>query len=193
MFNKENSKRESGIGQVAEVQPTIDGNRRRFTTAGLAASGVVMTLASRPVLGATTTAAALSPSGWSSANASRNGPNGIPVPLGYSPGYWKNHTDSWPAGTATTQKYRAVFKVCTAPFSSAHYTLLDALVPQIVNDEFGRLIVCAYLNAVSGRTAPYLVAGQVVQMASGSFTPSTGGAPWDKAKITAYLKQTIEP
>lgn len=74
---------------------SVDESRRRFGKSGLAASGVILTLASQPVLGQW---ACLSPSGFQSGNAS---PHGQP-PLcdGRTPGYWQAKKD-WPSPCTT--------------------------------------------------------------------------------------------
>ncbi|MES2830450.1 MAG: hypothetical protein V4695_00470 [Pseudomonadota bacterium] len=194
MTNDINKNDDAGNTSVSSLPATVDGSRRRFTSAGIAATGVVMTLASRPVLGCTSSEAALSPSGWSSINASRCVGPASTVSLGKSPGYWKHEGREWPTNVPKTTLYRSVFPVCTPPFNNSQlaYTLLDALTPQVVNNEFGRLIATAYLNAVSRKTAPYLRPEQVVQMATGSFLPSTGGKVWDMNTIIAYLKITFD-
>jgi len=194
MADELNNSGDASSKPALSVAPTIDGSRRRFTSAGVAATGVVMTLAARPVLGCTSSEAALSPSGWSSINASRCVGPAATVSLGKNPGYWKQEGRDWPTNLPKTTLYRSVFPVCTPPFNNSQraFTLLDALTPQVVNNEFGRLIATAYLNAVSKKTTPYLRPEQVVQMATGSFLPSTGGKVWDMTTIIAYLKITFD-
>ena len=83
-------------------------SRRRFATSGLAASGIILTLASRPVLGASV---CLSPSGFISGNTSTHGD--LPLCEGRSASFYSASTDS---------------KSSTSSFSSASTvdTLLDA-------------------------------------------------------------------
>ncbi|TFH07790.1 MAG: hypothetical protein E4H07_08635, partial [Nitrosomonadales bacterium] len=69
---------------------SIDPSRRRFTKSGLAASGVILTLASRPVLA---NLGCKSPSGFVSGNVSAQG-----TPLactGETPDYWGAHPADW--------------------------------------------------------------------------------------------------
>lgn len=188
----ENLNHESGssAAPVVHVIPTVDGSRRRFTSAGLAATGVVMTLASRPVLGCTSAEGALSPSGWSSINASRCTGANSTVALGLSHGYWKEHPTAWPAGVTPDTLCSAKFPIAAGPLSSTTLTMQQALELGGNGSAFAREIVCGYLNALSGKTTPYLKVTDVVKMASGSFTPSTGGLAWDSGKIVTYLLLT---
>lgn len=161
-------------------------SRRQFTKAGLGISGVLLSLASRPVLG---DVVCKSPSGFLSGNASTHGPQ--PVCQGRSPGYWKNHENNWPVATDT--QFSSVFP---APSSSvyAKYTLLQLLTPQQDdNHNLGMHLVAAYLNAVSGWT-PFLTAETIIAMFSewqskGTFSP-TATVQWTAPDIVNYLKAT---
>ncbi|MBU1692103.1 MAG: hypothetical protein KJ958_03630 [Gammaproteobacteria bacterium] len=81
---------------------SVDESRRRFGKSGLAAGGVIITLASRPVLGAW---ACQSPSGFQSGNVSSHGQPTLCE--GRTPGYWQAKKD-WPSpyatGTCTNKK-----------------------------------------------------------------------------------------
>ena len=190
----ENLNHESGnnAAPVVPVSPTVDGSRRRFTSAGLAATGVVMTLASRPVLGCTSAEGALSPSGWSSINASRCTNANSVVQLGRSHGYWKTHPEAWPAGVTPDTLCSSIFRSAAGMLNSKTLSLQQALELGGPDSDFPREIVCGYLNALSGKTLPYLKTTDVVKMATGSFTPSTGGMAWDSTKIVDYLLVTHE-
>mgnify|MGYP000274083302 CR=1 FL=1 len=73
-----------GSKNARPAEPGVDLTRRRLTGAGLAGSGVLLTLASRPVLA---NGVCLSPSGFQSGNLSR--PNQGYTPCGgRTPGYW---------------------------------------------------------------------------------------------------------
>ncbi|MHB9102523.1 MAG: hypothetical protein ACYC2E_13520 [Sulfuricella sp.] len=89
---------------AASPAQSVDGSRRRFAKSGLAASGVILTLASRPVLGAW---ACQSPSGFQSGNASPHGQP--PMCDGRTPGYWQAPNKDWPSpyatGTCTDQQH----------------------------------------------------------------------------------------
>lgn len=83
--------------QDQEQTQNLDESRRRFTKAGLAGSGVILTLASKQVIAGGTSAVCESPSGFSSINTSA--PGKTPVYCsGRTPGYWGTHPESWPSG-----------------------------------------------------------------------------------------------
>jgi hypothetical protein len=113
-------------------------SRRRFTRAGAAASGVLLTLHSQPGMAATVCAG---PSGFQSGLISAR-PNDPGACAGRSPGYWKNTDPApdgssngngkgngkgpkptplpdkiWPAGALPTDKFRTVFS-CTIAMNS---------------------------------------------------------------------------
>lgn len=165
---------------------SANASRRHFAKASLGLSGVILSLASRPVLG---NVVCKSPSGFLSGNASTHGPQ--PVCQGRSPGYWKNHEGNWPIATDT--QFSNVFP---APSSSvyAKYTLLQLLTPQQDdNHNLGMHLVAAYLNAVSGWT-PFLTVETIVAMFSewqskGTFSP-TATVQWTAPDIVVYLKAT---
>lgn len=171
---------------TSEQSNSTSTSRRQFAKAGLGISGVILSLASRPVLG---DVVCKSPSGFLSGNASTHGPQ--PVCLGRSPGYWKNHENNWPIATDT--QFSSVFP---APSSSvyAKYTLLQLLTPQQDDKhKLGMHLVAAYLNAVSGWT-PFLTAETIIAMFSewqskGTFSP-TATVQWTAPDIVNYLKAT---
>jgi len=66
-----------------------DASRRRFAKAGLAGSGVILSISSRSALGGWGTCTG---SEMMSGNLSRQG---SPNPCGCSPGYWGNHIPEW--------------------------------------------------------------------------------------------------
>jgi hypothetical protein len=186
--------------QLPEETPaqtsSVDESRRRFTMAGVAASGVLLTLASRPVLGTETALCCKSPSGWISGNKSTHGP--APVCEGVSPGYWKNHT-TWPIPNRNTALFRVAFPSC-AP-GSVYYndTMLKLLKHQDYDkNNLAMHLVAAYLNAVGGRT-PFLPVATVQAMftewqstgghPNGYYTP-TAGVQWNAWKIVAYITAT---
>lgn len=68
---------------------SVDSSRRGFTKAGLAASGVILTLASRPVLANTV---CKSPSGFLSGNTSSHIEQ---MCFGNYPDYYANHPEAW--------------------------------------------------------------------------------------------------
>lgn len=72
---------------------TLD-SRRRLIKGALAAGPILMTLASRPVLGQTG-GNCRTPSGFASGNVSQNAKTVDCA--GFSPGYWKQRLDAWPS------------------------------------------------------------------------------------------------
>lgn len=163
-------------------------SRRRFGAAGLAASGVIATLASRPVLGAGLTCK--SPSGFLSGNLSTHGEQ--PVCAGRSPGYWKNQT-TWPIANRATAQFGKVFQ-CDAGSPYAQATFLHLLDPQKFDkDKLGMHLSAAFLNAMAGYT-PFLTVERLHSIFSewqrtGQFSP-TATVSWDSAQIVEYLQAT---
>jgi hypothetical protein len=160
-------------------------SRRCFTKSGLAVTGVLVTLASRPVLGSPV---CKSPSGFLSGNLSTHG--ATPICAGRSPGYWKNNL-SWPININT--KFSHVFS-CSPQSPYLTTTMLDLLTPQDFDkNNLGMHLVAAYLNAVSGWT-PFLSVEAIKSMftewqAQGYFSP-TATVHWSAAQIVDYLTQT---
>ena len=97
MSEKENqlstSKDQQLLQDFDDQSSAVDASRRHFSRSGLAVSGVLLTLASRPVLGGWGTCQA--PSGFVSGNVSHHG---TPTTCGgRTPGYWGNHPSEWPS------------------------------------------------------------------------------------------------
>lgn len=141
----------------------VDHARRRVATSGLAAS-VLLTLASRPVLGATSTCQ--SPSGFQSGNVSQPGAQ-LPC-LGRTPAYWRTHPD-WP------KPYNSGIAIATpasAPVSSGRGK-------RIIND------------ATNFKPSTSIAAGTVI--ASGTpFHPTFSGAKMNKpGTSTSYLMMEV--
>ena len=97
-------KQENKALQPDPVEQVVDPIRRRLTGAALAGSGVLLTLASRPVLA---NGVCLSPSGFQSGNLSRPNQGNLPC-SGRTPGYWgqKNsiNQSSWAAASCEPGK-----------------------------------------------------------------------------------------
>jgi hypothetical protein len=183
-LNNDSSRQHLPEGPVTPID-TLDTSRRRFTKSGLAVSGVLVTLASRPVLGSPV---CKSPSGFLSGNLSTHGTP--PVCAGRSPGYWKNEL-SWPINRNTL--FRHVFS-CVPQSPYGTISMLDLLTHQdFDNNNLGMHLVGAYLNAVSGWT-PFLNVETIKSMFSqwqsqGYFSP-TPTVHWSAAQIVDYLTQT---
>lgn len=80
------------VEPAAADQQQINDSRRRFAKS-VAGSGVILTLASKPVMGANYWCTG---SGGMSGNTSSHGPQVSCIAC--SPGYWKSSPENWPAG-----------------------------------------------------------------------------------------------
>ncbi len=90
MDNKDTSSNASRDADAIAGKPgDVDASRRRFAKAGLAGSGVILSISSRSALGGWGTCTG---SEMMSGNMSRQG---SPNPCGCSPGYWGNHIPEW--------------------------------------------------------------------------------------------------
>ncbi|MDB5823260.1 MAG: hypothetical protein JWR21_1964 [Herminiimonas sp.] len=190
------SETEARTGPIAQSDLKNAG-RRRFGKSGMAASGVLATLASGPVLG--DVLQCKSPSGSLSGGHSTHGPAPV-CNGGRSPGYWKNAAaNQWPI--APTKPFKTIFTTTNgSPYHTA--SLLTVLDPDFDNAPLGRHIVAAYLNAISTPSlTPFLSGQQVVAMwneilASGFYTP-TAGVKWPataapgQPSVVAYLTSTM--
>jgi hypothetical protein len=161
----------------------VDLRRRRVTSAGLAASGVILSMASRTSLAGTS-------------NGSHHSVVNNAKPLGEPPSYWiaKAEQGNWQeaSGLRCDTRFGSVFHQCSAA-PHANGSLLDALHGRSGGTDavLGQLVTAAHLNIVSGKSATVLSQADLQQMATGTFTPAIGGAAWDQPKIVAYLKLTM--
>ena len=200
---------------LADQTKSVDESRRRFTRSGLAISGVILTLASRPVLGEFV---CKSPSGFLSGNVSVHG--APQTCSGLTPGYWGNwggsgpQPNKWPlpyyspgvcsTGTSCSQAsdwsggnlFSSVFNCNGNGSKYNNYTMMQViwLGGGGDPDQLGAHIVSALLNARSGFT-PVLTETQVINMfnewnQNGYFEP-TAGVQWDGADIVSYLQTTM--
>lgn len=187
--------------------------RRRFTRAGAAASGVLLTLHSQPGMTAVICAG---PSGFQSGLVSARNPDPGAC-SGRSPGFWKNvdapadnghghhgpkqpmPNKVWPAGATATTLFRTVF-ICTSGMSSTYGSdtcTLDWIMGTNATwdkDNLGAHLVAAYLNVLAGYTS-YLTVNQLTNMWNelrdhGYFTP-TAGVQWSRAQVVQYLSGTM--
>jgi hypothetical protein len=193
-------------------EPTRDlprsGERRRLLRGGLAAAPVLLTVASRPVLGQTTCLAA---SAMTSIAPSGN--RSVSVCTGLTPEQWKAIADQWPSPyCATTQPGITYFQTTiggqeptkfhcpTTGLGGRVYgtrsmiDVIDLTQGGRNLDSLGRYIVAALLNARAGRT-PVLNETGVRMMWNdlvnrGYYEP-TAGIRWTSAEIVAYLKTTM--
>lgn len=191
-MDKQNSSAEPSRERVANAFDSTVANpsRRRFgRSAGLGASGVLLTLACKPVLGAV----AATPSGFHSANQSTHGPETARVMNNARrPETWLiQDPGSWPVPADT-------------PFSSLFPAppgtpLGDATITQVMQgvpadpQQVAKYLTAAMLNARAGY-APYLTEDRVLAMYNewrsvGYFTP-TADVQWYAGDILNYLMST---
>ena len=189
---------------VTEAGAPVNQKRRRFTTAGIAASGAILTLASRPVLGngLCTPNGGFTISGWMSGNVSANH---VHTPaLGKSPGYWKHSDRLWPQNVNKLASFVTVFPsykydkdanlhdpVVMKDGSKRIATLIDVISADVFNDVFARSITCAYLNFLSGSPMRPNLA-EIQAMAGKTFTPGGATLAWSEADIVCFLSQTFD-
>lgn len=211
MNNHENQKSEMKKTQfdhdlADQVKSSVDESRRGFTKSGLALSGVLLTLASRPILG---DVVCKSPSGFLSGNVSASGT--VLLCSGLSPGYWGEHPESWltpyEPGSCTDQCNQVANWTGGTPFCSVFSCGGYAVgysgksMMQVIHllgnqdkDQLGAHIVSALLNARSGYT-PVLTETQVINMFNewaqyGYFKP-TASVKWYGADIVEYITSTF--
>lgn len=177
--------------------------RRRFTRAGAAASGVLLTLHSQPGMAATVCAG---PSGFQSGLVSAR-PNDPGACTGRTPGYWKNveadagfaAKKTWPAGAKHTDLFRSVF-TCTIAMNHTYGSdtcTLDFIMGTNAGFDkhnLGAHLVAAYLNVLAGysqfQTVPMLKNIWNELRDYGYFAP-TAGVKWDAAQVVQYLRSTM--
>lgn len=200
---------------VANQTKSVDESRRHFTKSGLVVSGVLLTLASRPSLGACVT----SPSGFQSGNLSAPGTS--QTCSGRSPGYFGTHSAQWPspyeAGSYTDSEHKQAVESWSNTGSSSGTMFKDSALGfhcsgygsnyknysmmQVIGlggsgdpHQLGAHIIAALLNARMGWT-PMLTEAQVKNMfneydSKGYFEP-TAGVKWYPEDIVNYLKSTM--
>jgi hypothetical protein len=173
-------------------QKSLNASRRRFTKSGLAASGVIMTLACKPVMGKAVVTT--SPSGFASMNVSRHGP--APTTFGKSPEFWRNNHSAWSGRITPATRFHDCFPSCSS--SSVYYNVdLGSLLHKKPYDldGLGMYLVAAYLNSVSQLT-PFLPPDRVVaiftEWQSRGYYEPTAAVQWSRAKIVEYLAATQE-
>ena len=182
-------------------------DRRRLLKGGLAAAPVLMTLASRPVLGCNTDCK--TPSAFASINVQASYHGTAPQPCqGRTPGFWKTTAcfhNQWPnpycPGSISglwPHQQATPFHGATTGFSGSVFhskSMLDVLgLGGGGTDAVGRHITAALLNAANGWT-PVLTEAQVRDIwneyvATGHYEP-TAGVKWGADQIVAYLKSTM--
>jgi len=192
--------------ELPATQSAAERSRRRVIQGGLAAAPLLMTLLSRPVLGAVPCTTC---SGFVSLPTST--PRAPILCSGHTPEYWADPLNfgSWAAtpyfpdtSTGTPPHTPTLFNfVFPSPqIYPSTTTLVDVLgAPVGPNDLVARYIVAALLNDAAGLAPP--LPSNVVQGiwreyatsgggASGFFEP-TAGVQWFQADIVRYLQSTM--
>lgn len=166
--------------------------RRRFTRAGLGATGVLMTLASQPGMA---TDVCTTPSGSLSGGLQSHNPRAV-ICEGQSPGYWKNHT-GWPVGCQPDTPFGQLFAVDAAHAATYGAVNCGAILAHQGFDEsnLGMHLVAAYLNALAGLTS-FLGTDELQRIwnewqAKGYFSPAPS-VQWNAASIVVYLSGTMQ-
>ena len=179
---------------IGEPAKPPDKSRRSFSKSGLVASGVLLTLSSRPVLGASV---CVSPSGFISGNTSTHGD--LPVCAGVSAeSYWLGiirntnldvqFSAMFPSVSNTAfYKNKLLSFIMTTPWPYHPQSPFEP-TPTLLKH-----LVVAILNARSGKT-PFLTEATIKSIfdewrASGRFSP-TAGVTWEASQIINYLSQT---
>ncbi len=168
--------------QELDSEQKVDLTRRKLTGAGLAGSGVILTLASKPVMGSNYWCTG---SGGMSGNTSSHGER-QPC-LACSPGYWKSSPGSWPSPYYP-------YKICNQNGSTAHEptlfkdvftstsneTMMGMLQSQSGTREFhaiGALLNAAKAYAM-GIVSAYSVP-EVISMYNAGAPASTFSSTWE--------------
>lgn len=201
-----------------ERMPTeiVSSGRRSFLRGGLATAPIVMTLASRPVLGQQ---ACTSPSGMQSANLSNHN-HTIPC-AGANPLFWAANTSSWPtpyvgktqtvaggmvamttttgtSGTTSAVVPATLYHSTTTGFNGSYFggkSMAEVLqMGSTGKTGVGRYCAAALLNARDGRTPP--LTEQMVRAMWNDFNlkgyyENGANVRWYAADIIAYIKTTI--
>ena len=170
--------------------------RRRFTRAGIAATGAIATVANATG----TVKKCATASGSLSGGMSSHVPVVAPKCAGLSPGYWKN-TNSWPC--AVTKKFSDFFPLTTLTNQYANLTMKQVLNPQTFQNiakgdpsGIGRHMVATYLNIISAPpkinvlTTATLLSMWNDYANDGIYKPSAS-ANWNAAAIVTYLQGTM--
>ncbi|CAG1001160.1 hypothetical protein MTYP_02892 [Methylophilaceae bacterium] len=197
--------KQQAFQEIAGPTKLVDKSRRSFTKSGLVASGVLLTLASRPVLGDW---ACHTPSGFVSGNVSSHGTP--PVCSGQNPLYYRDHPEAWPDPPYSPGKCKNNTS-CTQVDDWIQGTTFDKVVScngygakyknysmmQVIfldHTQLGAYIVAAIVNARKALT-PVLTEAQVINIFNewdlNSYFEPTAGVKWYEADIVNYLKTTM--
>lgn len=172
--------------------------RRRFIRGAAAASPVLLSLVSRPVLGTTRFCSA---SGFMSGNLSQ--PQTSQGCGGFSPGYWKNHSP-WPtpyvSGTQNGSGGGSTFSGGTKfhdVFAKGKYNFGTSSMLKVLWTEPGSFAfhtIAALLNAASGINGYTLTTAQVIQIwnqiMSVGYYQATSSLQMFEADAKAFFENT---
>lgn len=194
-MNTDDSKQDEPARETA-VSPS----RRRLLRTGAGVAPVLLTVASKPVLGQTVCTAA-SAMGSAGSQAQRT----AAICSGLTPAQWKQRAAMWPTPYCASDKgylqQQATLYHCPTTGFSGHVfgdrTMLEVLdIGESGTGPrgLGRYMVAALLNACSGRT-PVLTETGVRMMwndliTRGYYEP-TAGVQWQTPQIIAYLNTTM--
>lgn len=184
----------------AQAGPTLSAAglaRRRFTRAGAAATGVILTLQSQPGMACDVCA---SPSGsLSGVHSHTVGP--APVCLGRSPSYWAKYS-GWPSPCKSGNTFGKIFPVSGKKTTSYNTCTQMAILghQSFDSDNVGMYLMAAYLNAQMGWTSfikPAAVLAiwnewQSTGANSGGYYTPTAGTRWNSVQIVTYLSGTMD-
>jgi hypothetical protein len=187
---------QQGTPSAAPAPTTISARgaaRRRFTRAGLGATGVLLTLTSQPGMAhdiCVPPSAAMS----GKLKPAVSGGAHTPICQAKDPDYWKA-SKSWPC--SSDLPFKTVF-YCGQKHSEtyAKCSLMSVLSPHPEFDNtLGRLLTATYLNAKSGRI-PFLKADRVTdiwdQLQSKGYYSPAPNMRWNEADIVLYLAGTMD-
>lgn len=171
--------------------------RRRLAKAGIGAVGVLSTLESRATM---SPMMCKSPSGALSGGLSSHyGP--APVCNGLSPGYWKNHPESWPISINTW--FADVFYVagnrryCTIKARNTSY-LCSTMMNMLSSQSFDKYnlamhAVATYLNIRSGKInflSVETLLNMWYEVQTKTYYSPTAGVKWNAEQVKNYLQAT---
>lgn len=190
--------------QQPEQQLSAHGSaRRRFTRAGAAATGVLLTVHSQPGMAATV---CTTPSGFHSINFGSHNPRAAAC-SGLSPGGWKSaakpghkgNKATWPV--EPTRLFREWFKPGLDQYGTlgSDQATLKFVVENIDNQfdpqNLGAHLVAALLNHLSGRspvpTTATLVDIWIAMRDTHQYVPNGGAPAWDVVQVKKYLTSTM--
>jgi hypothetical protein len=182
----DSKQQESTESTVQDTGPDVHAAARRRLIRGAAAAPVLMSLASRPAMGA---ARQCAPSGFMSGNASPQ--PGVSAGCGgLSPGYWKTHSN-WPSPYTPSTKFHNVF-TSKAKYNYGTQSMLWVLTNK--PGSFAFHAIACLLNGVSSFADYSLKASDVIKIWNdisnqGYFLTSTGKKMYE-ADAKKFFEET---